>query len=175
MKGQKKFYLLLIILSLIALFSISCNNDNNNKDKTGAEEVEKDKTGAEQINKDKTGTEKINKDKTEKEEVKKERKLSYYAGNWWTSSTNESGINIITINTDDSITFKDGTNPDVKIPSNSITRVSDTNYTTIYNDSSVNIDVKLTLIFSSDTQGKLTMETETETETDPAIVDITKK
>ena len=163
MKGQKKFYLLLIILSLIALFSISCNNDNNNKDKTGAE----------QINKDKTGTEKINKDKTEKEEVKKERKLSYYAGNWWTSSTNESGINIITINTDDSITFKDGTNPDVKIPSNSITRVSDTNYTTSYNDSSVNIDVKLTLIFSSDTQGKLTMETETET--DPAIVDITKK
>ena len=64
MKGQtKKFYLLLIILSLIALFSISCNNDNN-KDKTGAEEVEKDKTGAEEINKDKTGTEKINKDKT---------------------------------------------------------------------------------------------------------------
>ena len=172
MKGQKKFYLLLIILSLIALFSISCNNDNNNKDKTGAEEVEKDKTGAEEINKDKTGTEKINKDKTEKEEVKKERKLSYYAGNWWTSSTNESGINII-INTDDSIIFKDGTNPDVKIPSNSITRVSDTNYTTSYNDSSVNIDVKLTLIFSSDTQGKLTMETETET--DPAIVDITKK
>ena len=163
MKGQtKKFYLLLIILSLIALFSISCNNDNNNKDKTGAEEVEKDKTGAEEVEKD----------KTEKEEVKKERKLSYYAGNWWTSSTNESGINII-INTDDSIIFKDGTNPDVKIPSNSITRVSDTNYTTSYNDSSVNIDVKLTLIFSSDTQGKLTMETETET--DPAIVDITKK
>ena len=163
MKRQtKKFYLLLIILSLIALFSISCNN-NNNKDKTGAEEVEKDKKGTKETKKDKTG----------KEEVKKERKLSYYAGNWWTSSTNESGINIITINTDDSITFKDGTNPDVKIPSNSITRVSDTNYTTSYNDSSVNIDVKLTLIFSSDTQGKLTMETETET--DPAIVDITKK
>ena len=175
MKGQtKKFYLLLIILSLIALFSISCNNDNNNKDKTGAEEVEKDKTGAEEINKDKTGTEKINKDKTEKEEVKKERKLSYYAGNWWTSSTNESGINII-INTDDSIIFKDGTNPDVKIPSNSITRVSDTNYTTSYNDSSVSIDVKLTLIFSSDTQGKLTMETEGESEKNLATVDITKK
>ncbi|WP_274595998.1 hypothetical protein [Brachyspira aalborgi] len=44
MEGQKKFYLLLIILSLIALFSISCNNDNNNKDKTGAEEINKDKT-----------------------------------------------------------------------------------------------------------------------------------
>ena len=175
MKGQtKKFYLLLIILSLIALFSISCNNDNNNKDKTGAEEVEKDKTGAEQINKDKTGTEKINKDKTEKEEVKKERKLSYYAGNWWTSSTNESGINIITINTDDSITFKDGTNPDVKIPSNSITRVSDTNYTTSYNDSN-SINVKLTLIFSSDTEGKLMMESEGESGKDLATIDITKK
>ena len=160
MKGQKKFYLLLIILSLIALFSISCNNSNN-KDKTGAEEVEKDKKGTKETKKDKTG----------KEEVKKERKLSYYAGNWWTSSTNESGINIITISTDDSITFKDGVNPDVKIPSNSITRVSDTNYTTSYNDSASDVNVKLTLIFSSDTEGKLTMETET----DPATVDITKK
>ena len=136
MKGQtKKFYLLLIILSLIALFSISCN-------------------------KDKTGTE--------------ERKLSYYAGNWYGKPDEKTAeMNILTINADSSVTLKDGTNPDVTIPSNSVTRVSDTNYTTIYNDSSVNIDVKLTLIFSSDTQGKLTMETETET--DPAIVDITKK
>ena len=39
MKEQtKKFYLLLIILSLIALFLISCDN----KDKTGAEEVKKE-------------------------------------------------------------------------------------------------------------------------------------
>ena len=39
MKEQiKNFYLLLIILSLIALFSISCDN----KDKTGAEEVKKE-------------------------------------------------------------------------------------------------------------------------------------
>lgn len=53
MKGQTKIFIyLLIILSFIALFSISCNN---NKDKTGTED--KDKTG--------TG----------------ERKLSYYAGN----------------------------------------------------------------------------------------------
>ena len=171
MKGQKKFCLLLIILSLIALFSISCNN-NNNKDKTGTEEVEKDKTGAEQINKDETGTKEINKDKTGKEEVKKERKLSYYAGNWYGKPDEKTAeMNILTINADSSVTLKDGTNPDVTIPSNSVTRVSDTNYTTIYNDSSVNIDVKLTLIFSSDKQGKLTMETGT----DSAIVDITKK
>ncbi|WP_346679028.1 hypothetical protein [uncultured Brachyspira sp.] len=136
MKGQKKFYLLLIILSLIALFSISCNN--NNKDKTGTEE----------------------------------RKLSYYAGNWYGKPDEKTAeMNILTINADSSVTLKDGTNPDVTIPSNSVTRVSDTNYTTIYNDSSVNIDVKLTLIFSSDMQGKLTMETGT----DSAIVDITKK
>ncbi len=136
MKGQKKFYLLLIILSLIALFSISCNN--NNKDKTGTEE----------------------------------RKLSYYAGNWYGKPDEKTAeMNILTINADSSVTLKDGTNPDVTIPSNSVTRVSDTNYTTIYNDSSVSIDVKLTLIFSSDMQGKLTMETGT----DSAIVDITKK
>ena len=136
MKGQKKFYLLLIILSLIALFSISCNN--NNKDKTGTEE----------------------------------RKLSYYAGNWYGKPDEKTAeMNILTINADSSVTLNDGTNPDVTIPSNSVTRVSDTNYTTIYNDSSVNIDVKLTLIFSSDIQGKLTMETGT----DSAIVDITKK
>ena len=137
MKGQKKFYLLLIILSLIALFSISCNN-NNNKDKTGTEE----------------------------------RKLSYYDGNWYGKPDEKTAeMNILTINADSSVILKDGTNPDVTILSNSVTRVSDTNYTTIYNDSSVSIDVKLTLIFSSDKQGKLTMETGT----DSAIVDITKK
>ena len=84
-------------------------------------------------------------------------------------------MNILTINADSSVTLKDGTNPDVTIPPSSITRVSDTNYTTIYNDSSVSIDVKLTLIFSSDTQGKLTMETEGESEKNLATVDITKK
>ncbi|TXJ43599.1 hypothetical protein EPJ70_10845 [Brachyspira aalborgi] len=164
MKGQtKKFYLLLIILSLIALFSISCNNDNNNKDKTGTEEVEKDKTGAEQINKDKTGT----------EEVKKERKLSYYAGDWYEKPEKKATEkNILTINTDGSIILKIS---DVKIPSNSITRVSDTNYTTSYNDSASNVNVKLTLIFSSDTEGKLMMESEGGPEKDLATVDITKK
>ena len=137
MKGQKKFYLLLIILSLIALFSISCNN-NNNKDKTGTEE----------------------------------RKLSYYDGNWYGKPDEKTAeMNILTINADSSVTLKDGTNPDVTIPPSSITRVSDTNYTTSYNDSASNVNVKLTLIFSSDTEGKLTMETET----DPATVDITKK
>ena len=174
MKRQtKKFYLLLIILSLIALFSISCNNDNNNKDKTGAEEVEKDKTGAEEINKDKTGTKEINKDKTEKKEVKEERKLSYYAGDWYEKPEKKATEkNILTINTDGSIILK--ISDDVKIPSDSITRVSDTNYTTSYNDSN-SINVKLTLIFSSDTEGKLMMESEGESGKDLATIDITKK
>ncbi|WP_346679511.1 hypothetical protein [uncultured Brachyspira sp.] len=175
MKRQtKKFYLLLIILSLIALFSISCNNDNNNKDKTGAEEVEKDKTGAEEINKDKTGTKEINKDKTEKKEVKEERKLSYYAGDWYEKPEKKATEkNILTINTDGSIILK--ISDDVKIPSNSITRVSDTNYTTSYNDSD-SINVKLTLIFSSDTEGKLMMESKEESGEDlVATIDIIKK
>ena len=175
MKRQtKKFYLLLIILSLIALFSISCNNDNNNKDKTGAEEVEKDKTGAEEINKDKTGTKEINKDKTEKKEVKEERKLSYYAGDWYEKPEKKATEkNILTINTDGSIILK--ISDDVKIPSDSITRVSDTNYTTSYNDSN-SINVKLTLIFSSDTEGKLMMESKEESGEDlVATIDIIKK
>ena len=173
-RHTKKFYLLLIILSFIALFSISCNNDNNNKDKTGAEEVEKDKTGAEEINKDKTGTKEINKDKTEKKEVKEERKLSYYAGDWYEKPEKKATEkNILTINTDGSIILK--ISDDVKIPSNSITRVSDTNYTTSYNDSD-SINVKLTLIFSSDTEGKLMMESKEESGEDlVATIDIIKK
>ena len=174
MKRQtKKFYLLLlIILSLIALFSISCNN-NNNKDKTGAEEVEKDKTVAEETKKDETGTKEINKDKTEKKEVKEERKLSYYAGDWYEKPEKKATEkNILTINTDGSIILKIS---DVKIPSNSITRVSDTNYTTSYNDSD-SINVKLTLIFSSDTEGKLMMESKEESGEDlVATIDIIKK
>ena len=81
MKGQTKIFIyLLIILSFIALFSISCNN---NKDKTGTED--KDKTG--------TG----------------ERKLSYYAGNWWGKRQDETTeTNILTINHDGSFNFKAG-------------------------------------------------------------------
>ena len=100
MKGQTKIFIyLLIILSFIALFSISCNN---NKDKTGTED--KDKTG--------TG----------------ERKLSYYAGNWWGKRQDETTeTNILTINHDGSFNFKAGSDPDLIISSDSVTRVSDTN------------------------------------------------
>ena len=77
MKEQRKnFYLLLIILSLIALFLISCDN----KDKTGAEEV-----------KGKRGTE--------------ERTLSYYAGNWYGKLV-QTEMHLLTINTDGSFTIK---------------------------------------------------------------------
>ena len=119
MKEQTKKFYLSIILSLIALFLISCDN----KDKTGAEEVKKE-----------------------------ERTLSYYAGNWYGKPDGTTETNILIINTDGSVTLK-GAKEDAIIPSSSVTRVSDTNYTIIYNDSSVNIDVKLTLIFSSDTEG----------------------
>ena len=98
-KEQTKKFYLSIILSLIALFLISCDN----KDKTGAEEV--------------------------KEEVKvkkEERTLSYYAGNWWGNIGTEK--HLLTINTDGSITVKIGAD-DEKISSSSVTRVSDMIYT----------------------------------------------
>ena len=107
MKEQRKnFYLLLIILSLIALFSISCDNKN----KTGAEEV-----------KGKRGTE--------------ERTLSYYAGNWYGKLDGQTEMHLLTINTDGSFTIK-GESGDTTIPSSSVTRVSDTTYTASYSDSS---------------------------------------
>jgi hypothetical protein len=132
MKEQRKnFYLLLIILSLIALFLISCDN------------------------KDKTGTE--------------GRTLSYYAGNWWGKGpynpSNEE--NIFTINSDSSITLKIG--DEIIIPSSSVTRVSDTNYTASYSDS--NDSANFTFIFTSDTQGKCTMGLDGQS----VIIDITKK
>ena len=138
MKEQTKKFYLSIILSLIALFLISCDN----KDKTGAEEVKKE-----------------------------ERTLSYYAGNWWGKAPRETAEkNIFTINTDGSFTIKgEGGNEDLIIPSSSVTRVNDTNYTASYGEG---IDsVNYTFIFTSDTQGKFTMGLGGESVT----VDITKK
>ena len=143
MKEQTKKFYLSIILSLIALFLISCDN----KDKTGAEEG---KTGAEKVKKE-------------------ERTLSYYAGNWWGKAPMETAeTNIFTINTDGSITVKPEGGSEVIIPSSSVTRVSDTDYTAIDpNDDSA----KYIFIFSSDTQGKLTVGDTAQSVT----VDITKK
>ncbi len=131
MKGQTKIFIyLLIILSFIALFSISCNN----KDKTG------------------TG----------------ERKLSYYEGNWW-GKLQETNQHMLNINTDGSVILK--FDPDLTISSDSVTRVSDTNYIALYNDSASGDNARFIFIFSSDIQGKLTMEFQKSTNS----VDITKK
>ena len=123
MKEQTKKFYLSIILSLIALFLISCDNKN----------------------------------KTGEEEVKEERTLSYYAGNWWgkaPGATTET--NIFTINIDGSLTIKgEGSNPDMPIPSSSVTRVSDTIYTASHIISGES--AKSTFIFSSDTQGNFTL------------------
>ena len=78
---------------------------------------------------------------------------------------------LLTINTDGSITVKIGAN-DEKISSSSVTRVSDTSYIASYHDSTANKNAKFTFIFSSDTQGKFTMEQEG---VSPATLDITKK
>ena len=142
MKEQTKKFYLSIILSLIALFLISCDN----KDKTGAEEV--------------------------KEEVKKEeRTLSYYAGNWYGKLDGKTETNIFTINTDGSVTLK-GPTEDAIIPSSSVTRVSDTHYTTI--DPEEN-NVKYIFIFSSDTQGKFTTDATVGSIAQSSTIDITKK
>ena len=139
MKEQTKKFYLSIILSLIALFLISCDNKN----KTGEEEVKK----------------------------KEERTLSYYAGNWWGKAPGATAeTNIFTINTDGSLTIKgEGSNPDMPIPSSSVTRVSDTHYTASHSDGSDSVN--FTFIFNSDTQGKYTMELDGQS----ATVDITKK
>ena len=143
MKGQTKIFIyLLIILSFITLFSISCNN---NKDKTGTED--KDKTG--------TG----------------ERKLSYYAGDWYGKPQDQTNQRMLTINTDGSVNLKFPPDSDLVIPSDSVTRVSDTNYIALYNDSASGDNARFIFIFSSDIQGKLTMEFTTASNS----VDITKK
>ena len=138
MKEQTKKFYLSIILSLIALFSISCDN----KDKTGAEEVKKE-----------------------------ERTLSYYAGNWYGKLDGKTEMHLLTINTDGSVTLK-GPTEDAIIPSSSVTRVSDTHYTTIDPE---NNSVKYILIFSSDTQGKFTTDSTVGSIAQSSTIDITKK
>ena len=142
MKEQTKKFYLSIILSLIALFLISCDN----KDKTGAEEV--------------------------KEEVKKEeRTLSYYAGNWWGKAPE---THIFTINTNGSFTIKEDSG-DTTIPSSLVTRVSDTNYIALYYNFKANASAKYIFIFSSDTQGKFTLDATVGSTAQSRTVDITKK
>ena len=135
MKEQTKKFYLSIILSLIALFSISCDN----KDKTGAEEVKKE-----------------------------ERTLSYYAGNWWGKAP------MFTINTDGSFTIKEDSG-DTTIPSSLVTRVSDTNYIAFYYNFKAKVSAKYIFIFSSDTQGKFTLDATVGSTSQSATVDITKK
>ena len=129
MKEQTKKFYLSIILSLIALFLISCDNKN------------------------KTGTE--------------GRTLSYYAGNWYGKPD---GTTILIINTDGSVTLK-GAKEDAIIPSSSVTRVSDMIYTASHTISGKS--AKSTFIFTSDTQGKFTMELDGQSSV--TTVDMTKK
>lgn len=74
---------------------------------------------------------------------------------------------MLNINTDGSVILK--FDPDLTISSDSVTRVSDTNYIALYNDSASGDNARF--IFSSDIQGKLTMEFQKSTNS----VDITKK
>ena len=77
-------------------------------------------------------------------------------------------MHLLTINTDGSFTIK-GDSGDTTIPSSSVTRVNDTNYTASYSDGSDSVNY--TFIFTSDTQGKFTMGLDGQSVT----VDIAKK
>ena len=111
--------------------------------------------------------------KLKKKLKKKEgRTLSYYAGNWWGKAPGETDeANIFTINTDGSITLKSESG-EVIIPSSSVTRVSNTHYTTI---DPTDDSAKYIFIFSSDTQGKFTMDATVGSTAQSVTVDITKK
>ena len=96
------------------------------------------------------------------------RTLSYYAGNWYGNPDNTGETHIITINTNGSMIIK-SERGDITVTSDSITRNSDTNYTTTVNYANGNIQANLT--FSSDTQGKFDMISEGTT----TSIDIAKK
>ena len=96
------------------------------------------------------------------------RTLSYYAGNWYGNPDNTGETHIITINTNGSMIIK-SERGDITVTSDSITRNSDTNYTTTVNYANGNIQANLT--FSSDTQGKFDMISGGTT----TSIDITKK
>ena len=96
------------------------------------------------------------------------RTLSYYAGNWYGNPDNTGETHIITINTNGSMIIK-SERGDITVTSDSITRNSDTNYTTTVNYANGNIQANLN--FNSDTQGKFDMISEGTT----TSIDITKK
>ena len=90
-----------------------------------------------------------------------EKTFASYAGAWWAPPLKEgTEIYIITINADGSMVFHNsalGGSSDLSIPSSSITKNSDINYTATVTDEGSGETGQLIFTFSSDTQGTFVM------------------
>ena len=115
---------------------------------------------------------KSNEDPNSGDTKTQERTFSYYAGAWWGDPSNEGAIHLITINADGSMVMHNDAElvGDVSIPSSSITKNSDTNYTATVTDASSGMYGQFIFTFSSDTQGTLNIIAEVN-----ASIPITKK
>ena len=116
---------------------------------------------------------KSNEDPNSGDTKTQERTFSYYAGNWWGDAASEgTETHIITINADGSMVMHNDAElvGDVSIPSSSITKNSDTNYTATVTDASSGMYGQFIFTFSSDTQGTLNIIAEVN-----ASIPITKK
>ena len=85
-----------------------------------------------------------------------EKTFASYAGAWWGSPSNEGAIHPITINADGSMIMHN-MGEVISVASSSITKNSDTNYTTTVTEASSGISAQFNFTFSSDTQGTLGM------------------
>ena len=130
MKNIKTIFSYVVVAALVAVLFISCksNEDPNSGD-------------------------------TKKEDTKtQEKTFSSYAGNWWGDAASEgTETHLITINADGSMVMHNDAElgGDVSIPSSSITKNSDTNYTAAVTDASSGMSGQFIFTFSSDTQGTL--------------------
>ena len=102
---------------------------------------------------------KSNEDTNSGDTKTQEKTFASYAGAWWGDPSNEGAIHLITINTDGSMLMHNmaGGGEVVSVASSSITKNSDTNYTTTVTEASSGITAQFNFTFSSDTQGTLGM------------------
>ena len=102
---------------------------------------------------------KSNEDPNSGDPKTQEKTFSSYAGAWWGNPSSEGAIHLITINADGSMLMHNmaGGGEVISVASSSITKNSDTNYTTTVTEASSGITAQFNFTFSSDTQGTLGM------------------
>ena len=162
MKLLKKITILLCFLSLIAFVSCSAEDKSGVKEKdntdgteiTGGGKSGNSGTGGSAGTDGGSGT------------GDGEKTFASYAGTWYGDLDGSGEKPLILINSDGSFKILGG---DINVPSSDITKNSDTSYTASHGSESV------TFNFSSDTQGKLIMETTQGSNSLSETLDITKK